>query len=272
MERPGLVPLDATDPPVRRFVAQSLAADAVGLLALRHALAHRLPGFWGDDPRAPTSLVYAREGDGAVEAFGLGEPNPAVDWLTRRHTAVALAAPERWRRAVEERRPDCQTGTVTTCVYDSSSEKGNVSRSGLARRLGPRDRDAFSATVPDWGLRGWITFDSLISQGAAFGVPYEGGFVSLAWVFDETDRYDALATYTVPRFRRLGLARASVLALLNHVRNVRRKAPLWSASADNSASLGLAASLGFVPRTTETILRWGPRIPEGWSNRADRAV
>ncbi|MDR3639487.1 MAG: GNAT family N-acetyltransferase [Isosphaeraceae bacterium] len=261
MEPPGLKPLDPARPAVARFVERALASDVVGLLALRHALAHGLPGFWGDDPHAPASLLFVREGDGVTEAFGLGAPDSAVGWLAGLRTPVALAAPAHWRRVVEARFLGCQRSTVITCILGPPGQGPGAAPRVAVRQLTAHDEAAFAAVAPQWALRGWVTFDALLTRGAAFGVPHGDGFASLAWVFDETDHYDALATCTMLPFRRLGLARASALALREHVRGLRRKLPLWSASADNRASLALAASLGFVPRIAETILHWPPQRP-----------
>ena len=124
------------------------------------------------------------------------------------------------------------------------------------RRLGPSDEKAFLSIAPDWALLGWGNFDELIRHGAAFGVPFLDGFVSISWIFDQTPRFDALALSTVPRFRRLGLARASARALIRFSQKERSRTPLWSAHADNVPSHALALSLGFEGPTSEMLLTW----------------
>src|SRR5512146_2711142 len=117
MNAARFVPLDSSGQGLARCAARRLVPDAVGLLALRHALTQRLPGFWGDDPHAPRSLLFVRAGAcGAVEAFGLGDSQPAVSWLAEQPYAVALAAPRFWLAQVAARVRGGAYGTVVTCV------------------------------------------------------------------------------------------------------------------------------------------------------------
>ena len=114
----------------------------------------------------------------------------------------------------------------------------------VTRRLTSRDRDAFTAIAPPWGLRGWRSYPALIEHAAAFGVPDGDGFVALAWVFDQADLYDALGVYTVPRYRRLGLGRAAASALFAHVVHACGRVPLWSTRPDNEPSRARPAPSG----------------------------
>lgn len=261
MRSDALVRVDPASRAVRRFAAPLLASDAVGLLALRHGLRHHSSELWADNPAALQTLLLVRDGDGQIEAFGAGAPEPAVRWLVERNAAVALAAPEPWRPAVEITVRGWQTGTVITFIDRTLGSNTHNAPRAAVRRLTADDETGFSAAAPDWALGGWRTFRALIAGGAAFGVPQGGGFAALAWILDETDRFDALAVFTAPEFRRLGLSRASATVLIDHVRKIRGKIPLWSASVENRASLDVAASLGFVPAATETILRWPAQTP-----------
>jgi hypothetical protein len=266
--------------------------EGPGLLALYHALVYRLPGLWGAPSGSPRSVMLVREGTGQIEAFGAGEPEPAVGWLLRSRRAFVLHAPEPWLEAVRGRlgeldvervetwagpgvsvpmpppvrRPrakaDAGTGAGPGAGARAGTSPGTATGTGAGaatRRLVATDAAAFASVAPPWALRGWRTFPALIEHGAAFGVPHGSGFASLAWVFDRAESFDSIGVTTVSRFRRLGLGRTAASALIDHVVRERGQVPLWSTLPENASSRGLAAALGFSVATVETLLRWPPR-------------
>jgi hypothetical protein len=256
-----MVPID---PAAARYVRSWLGPPAgPGLLALRHALAYRRSGLWGDRPKTPKSVVLVREGDGQLEAFGAGEGESTVAWLLEHQRGFILHAPEPWHEAVRSWFGRADTIKVETW----SGAEAAPSRRDLppapmvvTRRLTLTDSAAFAATAPVWALRGWGSYAALIQHGVAFGVPHESSFASLAWVFDQVERYDAIGVCTLPRFHRLGLGRAVASSLIDHIVIQRDKLPLWSTTAQNQPSCALAEVLGFSPSATETLLRWPPRL------------
>src|SRR5207245_2944211 len=80
----------------RRAIGLLGPDEAPGLLALRHALVYDRPGLRGDDPRRPRCVVLARDGDGAVELFAAGRPEPAFPWLAGLRGGASLLAPDEW--------------------------------------------------------------------------------------------------------------------------------------------------------------------------------
>jgi hypothetical protein len=254
-----MVPLDARHADDAWCILDVLSrrGRGIGWVTLRRALLDGRRGLWADDAIDPCSVVFVREGGERVEAFGMGAPNPAVGWLVGLDRPVALVAPGDWDEAVRARAPEVALGKVVTWVPGPFRHPPGPPRAAT-RRLTARDADAFAASAPDWALRNWPTFESLLGHGAAFGVPFGAGFASLAWVFDQTESFDALGAHTAPRYRGLGLARAAASALVEHVIRDRRKIPLWAASPANQPSEALARSLGFTPRVTEPLFLWPP--------------
>ncbi len=267
-----MVPLD---PAAARHVRTRLGLpEGPGLLALRHALAYRRPGLWGDDPVAPRSVLLVREGERRIEAFGIGEPWPALGWLLGHGRGFALQAPDDWLLTASQalggdvERVEVETwsadAVATPMAVEDDSEFGAPARPKvvpkvMVRRLNAGDRAAFCAAAPAWALRGWQSYASLIEHGAAFGVPHANGFAALAWVFDQADVYDAVGVATAPRFRRLGLGRAAAAILVTHILERRGKVPLWSFPVGHVASSGLAGSLGFAPVAAEVVVYHPPR-------------
>lgn len=249
-----MVPLRAE---AHEHVLTRLVEESPGLLALRHALLFRRPGLWGDDARRPHSVVLLRPAGAAREAFGVGRPEPAAEWLAGREGRIALAAPEDWESALRDAVGRVERSEVTTWFDPPLRDPGGPS-AAATRRLNREDRDAFLRLAPDWALRGWGSYDELVRVAAAFGVPHRDGFASLAWVFDQSTRFDALGVFTDPRYRRLGLGRAAARALIRHVQRDRGKLPLWSAPAEHDASLGLARALGFTGQVAEALMCWPP--------------
>lgn len=253
-----MVPLDEA---AARYVETWLgSAEGPGLLALRHALKYRRPGLWGDVASTPTSILLAREGKDQLEAFGAGEPGPALAWLMSHRRAFALLAPEDWQDPVVNRLGEIDRREVETWRAGLSATRGKMvaGASVGVRPLSFSDLIGFTLTAGAWALRGWRTYAELMTHGAAFGIPHGQGFASVAWIFDEADSYDSIGVATLPRYRRLGLARATGAALVEHVLHVRRHVPIWSTTPDNAPSRALARRLGFVVAGSETLLRWPP--------------
>src|SRR3954447_16231553 len=111
-----MVPLDPLA--VRSLRSWLGEPSGPALLALHHALAYQRPGLWGDHARVPRSVVLVREGDDQLEAFGAGEPEPAVGWLAAEGRAVSLVAPSAWREAVGARVGAIEQVAVETWTID----------------------------------------------------------------------------------------------------------------------------------------------------------
>lgn len=79
--------------------------------------------------------------------------------------------------------------------------------------------------------------------------------VTFCYAAVETESLWDVSIETLGPYRRRGLAGACFAALARHMAR-RGKVPAWGAMADNPASLGLAAKLGFVP--AGEILAWEP--------------
>ena len=151
-----------------------------------------------------------------------------------------------------------EAGIIQTRLRPESSPWHAPPNPVEIRRLTPDEGPAFEADAPAWALRSWGDFATMISRGAAFGVPTVGGFASLAWTYESDLEQDKIGVFTVARFRNLGLGRAAASALVGHVLEDRRRSPLWVTTSDNPASISLATSLGFSGRVDETLLRWTP--------------
>ncbi len=211
-----------------------------------------------------------REGDRRIEAFGIGEPWPALAWLlghgrasrSKRPTSGCSSASQTLGGDLERVEVETWSADAVATPSDvlddlqvlNTRAHPKVAPKVAVRRLNADDRAAFSAAAPAWALRGWQSYASLIEHGAAFGVPHGNAFAAMAWVFDQTDGFDAVGVATAPRFRRLGLGRAVAATLVTHILERRGKVPLWSFPEDHAASRGLAASLGFVLTATETVV------------------
>lgn len=73
-----------------------------------------------------------------------------------------------------------------------------------------------------------------------------GGSVAVCSAWWLTESHWDVGVDTLPGHRRRGHARACFLALADHMMKERSLEPVWGALADNTASLRMAASLGFV--------------------------
>lgn len=228
-----------------------------GLLDLHHALAHHRRGLWGDDARVPRSVLHIRQGEGQLEAFGAGEPEPALGWLLgRARQPLALLAPEDWWDAAGRRAGAAERAEALTLSVDAGGFLPDASAVAVRRLTAGDTEAALEAAMPAWALAGWTSCRDLVEHGAGFAVPFGRGYAALAWVSGRAAHYEAIGVLTVARFRRLGLGRAVASALVAEVLHRRGRVPLWTTTPGNAASLSLARSLGFSDAAAETYLRW----------------
>ncbi len=247
----------------RRHLLETLAQEeGPGLLALRHALLFQREGVWVDNCQRPRTAILIRPGDGCREAFAVGRPGPAIPWLAARGGRFALVAPDEWEPWIRATVGEVERAEVQTW-FDPPRDDPSPPPPGIKiRRLDRIDLLTFMDTTPPWALRAWTSYPELLEHAAAFGLPYtmrrpwRTVFASMAWIFDQTERFDAIAVYTMPHYRRLGLGRIAARALIQHIIHERGKIPLWSAASDNTASIALARSLGFTKSVSEPLLRW----------------
>ncbi len=253
-----MVPLDTAA--AKEVIRQLGPPTGPGLLALRHALEFCPRWLWGDLPSSPRSILLIREGDDQIEAFGTGVPEPAVGWLTSPLRPFTLHAPESWLDAVLNRVGAVDQDTVEIWSLGEITPPG-IPAPGrvITERLTAAHSSVFRDAAPSWALRGWQSYSALNEQGVCFGVPHGTGFAALAWVFDQADSFDALGVYTTPRYRRLGLGRAAVSALIEHIVGDRKRSPIWYVAPANGPSRELAQTLGFELAATEPLVRWPPR-------------
>ena len=109
---------------------------------------------------------------------------------------------------------------------------------GPARRLSPaqwpRVPPELSESLAVAMERRAVFFEAVGDQPVAFA------FAPL-----KSERWFDLHVETMPAFRRRGLARSVVRAVIAHERSEGRS-PVWAAAASNAAAVGLGRALGFV--------------------------
>ncbi|HEV2068040.1 MAG TPA: GNAT family N-acetyltransferase, partial [Thermomicrobiales bacterium] len=124
------------------------------------------------------------------------------------------------------------------------------------RLLTPDDRHTLDSAPPE--LIGGNT-DVLLGEmawGHVAGAIREGRLVSIAHTFARSDRHADIGVVTIEARRRQGLATAAAAEV---ARAIQRdgKIPVWSCGGTNTASLAIAARLGFheVDRRTYLVPR-----------------
>jgi RimJ/RimL family protein N-acetyltransferase len=258
--RPGLWGDDARSPQSVLLVREGDGQlEAFGAGKPDEAVGWLSVGSGSSHPSSPpTRPPSCRVGEGQSGGAQQRRPIATGHWVGSARR-VALVAPEAWGPLLQVEVGAVDRMEVETFVLRDRDrfrpERGPGPR---ARKLTLEDGPAFEAIAPAWALRGWGSFAALIEHGSAFGVPGPGGagLVALAWVFDATERFEAVGVFTVDRLRGLGLGRRVATALVEHILSERGKVPLWSTSPANTASRTLARSLGFSGPTREPLWRW----------------
>jgi GNAT superfamily N-acetyltransferase len=91
----------------------------------------------------------------------------------------------------------------------------------------------------------WGGTDVLLRDGFAAGAVVSGCLVAAAFTRARTDRYAGIHSYTMPGWRRRGIATAAVACAAAAAAD-RGLTPVWSFPADDVPPLKIAGALGFT--------------------------
>jgi GNAT superfamily N-acetyltransferase len=136
-------------------------------------------------------------------------------------------------------------------------------RPGLqVRRLGPGDAGALAALGEEtsWIASTWGGPRGLAASGTGWGAFDGRRLAAVACPFFVGAGYEDLGVATEPQFRGLGLSGACAAAVCQDVRR-RGRVPSWTTSPDNTASLRVAAKLGFRLQRHDRLLVADVPIP-----------
>jgi RimJ/RimL family protein N-acetyltransferase len=113
-----------------------------------------------------------------------------------------------------------------------------------------------------WIANTWGGPEGLAASGTAWGASAGSRLVAVACPFFVGTVYEDLGVVTEPGFRGRGLSTACAAAVCRDVRG-RGHVPSWTTSPDNSASLRVAAKLGFALQRRDRLLVADVPIPDG---------
>lgn len=115
----------------------------------------------------------------------------------------------------------------------------------VVRLLEPADRPLLEAASPELRASCWESSGALLEEGVVACGIVSGRVVATALTAARSERYAEIGVYTLKNFRRRGLATAAASLVVNRVQQAGL-IPVWSAGAQNRASLAVAKKLGFV--------------------------
>jgi hypothetical protein len=222
----------------------------------RAVLCGGAPGVYADSPLRPTALAIDTATPDGRTLFLFGDPaHPVIEAHVGALVGpVRVSAPQPIARLLPVWRPDAlpQRTATFTLPSDDTGAAFAVLPPGGVRRLRPADARHLAA-FPSWL---WETYDApgaLLRDGIAYARYLRAEIVAVACTTASTERYDAIAAYTIERTRRNGFARECAHRLIGAIVNERSKRPVLLASAENAAAIGLAHSLGLTARTDHTV-------------------
>lgn len=174
---------------------------------------------------------------------------------TVRVTGLVEAAPE-WAPAFGP-----GTATWPRIIAELPDGVGVPEPPGV-RLLGRADAGLLAGLDPDdaWIHTTWGGAAGLADAGVARAVVVDGRAVSVAVPFHMGDRYEDIGVITDAAHRGRGYSTACAAALVADIR-ARGRRPSWSTSPDNTASLAVAARLGFVHHRDDVLYAVGVPIP-----------
>ena len=257
--------MESLDPGCWPELRGHFVPDRPGPLIGLHAIHTGCGECWVDRwPRARTGVVFTGGnltcwGDPAALA-----PSDLADMVNR--------LLRDWDRVFIEMRPGFETRVREALsgllvwprlIHVHEHERGAPDPTGATvRRLTRSDTEAVKSL--DAEIR-WISDThagaaGLAESATAWGAFVDGALVSVAVPYFVGDRYEDIGVVTGAAFRGRGASPACAARVIADIRG-RHRTPSWSTSPDNTASLRVAAKLGFVKARDDVLYIAGKPLP-----------
>ncbi len=215
-----------------------------------------LPGVYVDDTCAPSVVAIETATPEGQSVFLFGAANhPALVAYVRALTGpTTLQADAALADHIPIWRPDAsvrQSASFTFPLSDADVAFAILPPGGV-RRLRAADARHLT-TFPPWLWAGYGSPEAMLRQGIAYARYLRAELVAIACIAGTTERYDAIAAFTIERTRCNGFARECAHRLIGAIRSERGTSPVLTASAENDAAIALARSLGLIARHDQTV-------------------
>ena len=243
------------DAPARALLAAALADAPENCLQV-HFLHRNLCRAWvaGDLHSPVAALVQPAVAPDELLATGCSAEDvwsllqAAESWSSVRvdsHVADALARlfEERDGRAVSRYDAACFLGRAPLITHPNP----------YVRLLTALDRRLLDGLSESRAGACWGGADVLLRDGFAAGAVMSNRLVSVAFTSACTDRYARIDAFTMPGWRRRGIATAAVALVAATVAN-RGLGPVWHCTTDSAAGLKLARTLNLTESARLTHL------------------
>ena len=243
---------------------RDLLADALGdtpeTVIPAHLLRRGLADAYvaGAAPRFDAAIVHSHSLPREPWCFG---SDPAVVWGLLRplnewgrkamspNLSAELARPV---AAIMERETGVQVRYYGD-AYHTLTGRVNGRAAPEVRLLDLEDASLLSAYWGGSRAMGFATYEDLLTDGAVAGAVVEDRLVALAHTNAITARYGDIGVATDEAWRGRGFASAAACIVARRSQE-RGRTPVWSAGEGNTASLRVAAKLGFVEVSRRVFL------------------
>lgn len=238
------------DTTAKKLLADALA-DAPEYCLAVHFLRRDLCRAWAaGDPAAP-SAVLIQPAPAPDELLAFGTSPECIDdllGLAKGWDSVEVGShlADRLGRLLELR---CGLAVCSYAdLYCISQTPVTVHPHPYVRLLTAVDRMLLEGLAESRAGACWGGTDVLLRDGFAAGAVVSGRLVAAAFTRARTDRYASINSYTMPGWRRRGIATAAVACTAAAAAN-RGLTPVWSFRDDDVPALKIAGALGFTEHT-----------------------
>jgi len=204
---------------------------------------------WAVPARAVVAIETATPAGETVFLFGAADHPALLTYLRALAGPVILCAGAPIADQIPRWRPDASARQLAILTLPATGADASfaISPPGGVRRLRPADARRL-LPFPPWLWAGYGSPEAMLRHGVTYARYLRAELVAVACTAGTTERYDAIAAFTIERTRRNGFARECARRLIGAIRSERGRFPVLTVGAEDEAAIALARSLGLTAR------------------------